>query len=666
VVCVATALVLGVACQGTQRRLGDLNEVRASGELRVIVRPGFLGSSLPRTGRIDEIALLRELALRLGVELKWVRARRHDQMLPWLEEGRGDLVVSRLSPAALERAGFISTTALDWVEDLVVSGPGATTVQAVDELGGRPVHLHRSNAWLLEAASDMEAVRLVPVPEELSLEETLLRVRSGRWGLTVADSGLVETMQAVGGLRVLGPLTERRPVVWGVRGGSHRLRAAVDNFLFAEQVLARTSRTRSCRDLEQVRAAGVLRLVTRNSPTTCSIERGGLEGFEYDLASALCRRLSLRLDLSIPPPGVDPLDWLEDGYGDVAALHEPMDLKRRGSFLATSPYRWVDLVAVSSEHNGAPAAVDDLAGRVVAAPAATASWSEVLPLEPPLLPLELPSGADALTALLEVSRGSADLAVVDADTARLELQHRSGLVLGPVVVPEVPLVWVLNPSAPRLHKVIDAFLTKERRSGLVRQLARSELGSWKPYISPLLPEVPVGSLTPYDELLRWEGRQHGIDWRLLASLMYEESRFDPDAVGPGGSAGLFQFMPFTWQELGVEDPHHPAEAASAGARYLRRLMDSFRQLPMADRVAMAIASYNVGPRHVFDARRLAGEMGLEFNRWSGGVETAMVLLDNPEVARRFPAGVCRCRRAVGYTRRILRRYAACCEQFPPA
>ena len=43
----------------------------------------------------------------------------------------------------------------------------------------------------------------------------------------------------------------------------------------------------------------------------------------------------------------------------------------------------------------------------------------------------------------------------------------------------------------------------------------------------------------------------------------------------------------------------------------------------------------------------------------------MVILDDPEVARRFPAGVCRCRRAVGYTRRILRRYAAYAEQYPP-
>ena len=178
--------------------------------------------------------------------------------------------------------------------------------------------------------------------------------------------------------------------------------------------------------------------------------------------------------------------------------------------------------------------------------------------------------------------------------------------------------------------------------------------------------IPDGALSPYDELLQWVGRRYNIDWRLLASLMYEESRFDPDAVGPGGSAGLFQFMPFTWRELGVDDPHNPYEAAEAGGRYLRQLMDEFEGLALPDQVAMAIASYNVGPRHVFDARRLAREMGFDPDRWRGSVETAMVLLDDPEVARRFPAGVCRCRRGANYVRRILRRYAAYVEQFPPA
>ena len=125
-------------------------------------------------------------------------------------------------------------------------------------------------------------------------------------------------------------------------------------------------------------------------------------------------------------------------------------------------------------------------------------------------------------------------------------------------------------------------------------------------------------------------------------------------------------MPFVWRDLGVEDPHHPAEAAEAAGWYLEWLMERFADLDLPDRVAMAIASYNVGPRHVFDARRLAREMELDADRWLGNVETAMLILDDPEVARRFPAGVCRCRRAVGYTRRILRRYFAYTEQFPPA
>ncbi len=213
---------------------------------------------------------------------------------------------------------------------------------------------------------------------------------------------------------------------------------------------------------------------------------------------------------------------------------------------------------------------------------------------------------------------------------------------------------------------MDAFLIEARATGLVDQLIQKNLGTWKLHVSPRLPEVPDGHLTPYDEYVTWAARQYGLDWRLLASLMYEESRFDPDAVGPGGSAGLFQFMPFTWRELGVEDPHHPGEAIEAGARYLSSLMEKFGDLDLPDRVAMGIASYNVGPRHVFDARKLAAEMGFDPDLWANNVETAMYVLDDPEVARRYPAGVCRCRRGAAYTRRILRRYAAYAEQFPPA
>jgi len=665
---VLLALVGVAGCQQPPLDHRGLEGIVRSGRLRVIVRPGFDRSPVPVAGGTTEHALLVQLAARLHVRLHLIAASRSDQLLPAVALGRADIAVGRFAPAALHGTEFAATAAVDWVEDELVASR-RSPVRGFGDLAGRPLHLHRSDArWLLREnlGGSSGTPELAPVPEEVPLEGILERVRAGRYGLTIVDSGLVDSPGARTGLRVLGPAAERRPLVWAVRASNPKLLAAINDFLFAEQVLARTSQTAACRDLSEIRKVGVLRLVTRNSPTTCTVERGGLEGFEYDLAVSFGRRLRLRLELAIPPPGVEPLDWLEAGHGDLAALHEPVDPSLAGRFLTTVAYREADLVAVVPANDPLPAAVEDLGGARVAASAAVAAWCRLLPLPEPMQLVSMRPGGDALTALSMVARGEADVAVVDEDTARIELASRPGLALGPLVVPAVPLSWVLNPSSARLGAAANGFLVWARREGLVAELALSELVPGNRWTPPDAPEVPIGALSPYDSRLRAAAHEHGMDWRLVASVMYEESRFDPEATGPGGSAGLFQLMPFTWRELGVDDPHDPGQSIEAGTLYLSQLMAQFADVPVADRVAMAIAAFNVGPRHVSDARSLALEMGLDPDRWSGNVETALVILDDPEVARRFPAGICRCRRAATYARRILRRYRAYTEQFPPS
>ncbi|MGD8440298.1 MAG: transporter substrate-binding domain-containing protein [Holophagae bacterium] len=664
---IGAAVAASLSISGcAERRTGDLDEVRQHGELRVVVRPGFLDATAPPSEEGDQETELRHLAARLGVELVWLEPRRHDEVLQWLSDGRADMAVSRFSEALVAEAGSASTAPVEWVSEYLVVArdmPGLT----LDDLDGGKVYVQESLLGpALESLLVDHGLDIVALPEDLSLEEILQSVADGDVPLTVADSGILEREPIAASLQLIGPLVERRPVVWAVRPANLQLRRAIDDFLFAEKVLTRRSRSRVCRDLPEIRVARVLRVVTRNSPTTCYVTRGGLVGFEYELAVAFAREQRLRLELSIPPPDVDPLDWLEQGFGDIAMLHEPLDPPRDGHFLVSTPYRRVDLVSVSARRQAGLWTFEDLAGVRVAASGPVGRLISLLPLDPSLDVVPVPDGFDAFGALKKVARGEVDVAVVDRDAARLELETASGLHTGPVVLPDVELVWVLNTSSPVLRDRVDAFLDRAARSGLVRQLASKNLSGRQVRLSPRLPPIPDGDLTPYDEYLTWAARQFGLDWRLLASLMYEESRFDPDAVGPGGSSGLFQFMPFTWRELGVEDPHHPGEAIEAGARYLRSLMDKFADLDLPDRVAMAIASYNVGPRHVFDARRLAREMGLNPDRWLGNVETAMYLLDDPEVARRFPAGACRCRRGAAYTRRILRRYAAYAEQFPPS
>jgi membrane-bound lytic murein transglycosylase F len=663
---VVLAAVALAGCGGPPRHTGDVDSIREAGELRIAVRPGFFDVPQSGTSEVDETRLLTQLASRLGVRLRWVKCSRYDRVVETVVDGVADIGISRLSPASLLDRDLRPTTAIDWVEDVLVCARDST-LEGVEEIRGLTVHLYRSRVDdELRSFLVRYGLRVEEIPEEVPIEEVLKRVQLGRYSLTVVDSGLVHTARSMVRVRILARVSDRRALVWAVRGRNPELKLAIDHFLFAERVLSRTSRKSICRDLRDIRKAGVLRLVTRNSATTCTVDRGGLQGFEYDLALGFARSLGVRLELSIPPPDVDPMDWLEHGYGDLAALHQPVAPRDRGSFLVTASYRKVDLVSVVSVRANPPASVEALAGVRVAAARSVAELCRMFPLRAPMRAAAPGVGADGFNAMLEVARGNIPVAVVDEDAAKLEVANRADLMLGAVVLPEVELVWILNPSSPRLLNAANRYLREARKSGVVLQLVHNEFGSWQRYRRRTLLPTPEGALSPYDELLQWAGRQHDIDWRLLASLMYEESGFDPDAVGPGGSAGLLQFMPFTWRELGVEDPHDPTEAVEAGARYLRQLMDGFGNLSLPDRVAMAIASYNVGPRHVFDARQLVREMGLDPDQWQGSVETAMLLLDDPEVARRYSAGVCRCRRAVGYTRRILRRYAAYTEQFPPA
>lgn len=85
--------------------------------------------------------------------------------------------------------------------------------------------------------------------------------------------------------------------------------------------------------------------------------------------------------------------------------------------------------------------------------------------------------------------------------------------------------------------------------------------------------------------------RHDVDPRLLAAMVWQESRFDPDAVSHAGARGLTQLMPGTAADLGV-DPNDPLQNLDGGARYLREQLDRF------GRTDLALAAYNAGPGRV--------------------------------------------------------------------
>jgi soluble lytic murein transglycosylase-like protein len=82
---------------------------------------------------------------------------------------------------------------------------------------------------------------------------------------------------------------------------------------------------------------------------------------------------------------------------------------------------------------------------------------------------------------------------------------------------------------------------------------------------------------------------------LLSALVWQESRWNPQALSPKGAMGLAQLMPATARNLGV-NPADPIANLIGGARYLRMLLDQFD-----GDVEKALAAYNAGPGRVRSA-----------------------------------------------------------------
>jgi hypothetical protein len=85
-----------------------------------------------------------------------------------------------------------------------------------------------------------------------------------------------------------------------------------------------------------------------------------------------------------------------------------------------------------------------------------------------------------------------------------------------------------------------------------------------------------------------------LPFEFLARLIWQESKFNPQAVSPAGAQGIAQFMPRVANGRGLADPFEPSAALHESAEFLRELRDRFGNL------GLAAAAYNAGPKRVKD------------------------------------------------------------------
>jgi soluble lytic murein transglycosylase-like protein len=104
--------------------------------------------------------------------------------------------------------------------------------------------------------------------------------------------------------------------------------------------------------------------------------------------------------------------------------------------------------------------------------------------------------------------------------------------------------------------------------------------------------VPEVSHSELCSTLAASAERHNLPVALFANLIWQESRFRPQAVSPVGALGVAQFMPRVAEEVGLKNPFNPLEALPAAARFFSGLVERFGSL------GLATAAYNAGSGRV--------------------------------------------------------------------
>lgn len=424
---------------------------------------------------------------------------------------------------------------------------------------------------------------------------------------------------------------------------SRRVKAGI--LLCASAVLGTCVRPPSL--LEEIQATGELRVVTRNGPHTYFTSGEGPAGPEYDLIRGFADFLGVRLRLMVVDRPTDVLPAVVGGTAHLAAAGLTVNPETAGLVDFGPVFQQVTEHLVYREGRRRPRDVAQLRGKRLEVASGTSyvkTLTRAQARHPELVWTENPV-ADQQDLLTRVAQGSLDYTVVKSNAFAVYRTY----------IPEIRVAFNLAEGesvAWAFPKRADASLREAAARYFETIRATGELDRILDHYYGTVPRIDyVGTrqymkdvrarLPSYRALFRAAATEHDLDWRLLAAIGYQESKWDPEAVSPTGVRGLMMLTEETATTFGIEDRTDAAQSIHGGARYFAHILDKLpATIQEPDRTWFALASYNIGYGHLLDARRLTRERGGDWNRWND-VRPHIRLLADPAIAARTRHGYAR-------------------------
>lgn len=415
-------------------------------------------------------------------------------------------------------------------------------------------------------------------------------------------------------------------------------------FSCSNQEIARIEESPFVRDLNEIRNNGKLVVVTDFNSINYFIYKGQPLGFQYEMLQELSDHLGIEIEVRVNNDLGKNFEDLITGDVDIIASNLTIlkDRKERVEF--TIPHSQTRQVLVQKKPaNKRPFEENtelirnplNLSGKTIYVQKNSSHALRLRNLSEEIGEkiniVEVPIETEQLIKM--VSRKEIDYTVADEDIARVNRSYYPELDVETALSFTQNQAWAVRKNSLELKKEIDLwmdeFKTTRKYAVLYNKYFKSSRIAGMVKSDYYYPET--GRISPYDKIFMAEAEKIDWDWRLLASMAYQESRFNPSAVSWAGAFGLMQLMPATANRFGVNKNSSVAAQIRAGVRFIHWLdlqLDNHID-DEEERIKFILASYNVGLGHVLDAMRLAEKYGKDPHIWEDNVEFFLLKKSDP-------------------------------------
>ncbi|VAW48495.1 Transglycosylase, Slt family [hydrothermal vent metagenome] len=398
-------------------------------------------------------------------------------------------------------------------------------------------------------------------------------------------------------------------------------------------------------DLGQILERRTLRVLVSYNGTNFFHTIKGMRGLEHDLIKSYEKYLNRGPRkkeykthiVFLTRPFNQLFDELLAGRGDLIASGLTVTAERKYIFDFTDPYiKNVQEILVSHQNSPIITRLEDLSNRQIIVVANSSYIIHIEQMNQALGRLGLP-GIEIIQAdpilegedLLEmVNAGLFEYTVIDDHIATIYQHTYSNLKLQKDIIFHHggEIAWALNKNLPNLKRSLNNFINTYAKPG--KFLGNSIFQKY--YKNPFWIKTPL-SLTALDEIpcLQYYFKKYAefyeFDWFLIASLAYQESRFQHHLTSKANAKGIMQIKRSTARSKVVNIPSigNLEDNIHAGVKYLAFLRDHYFDKPeysKEDQINFSLAAYNAGPGRIRKLQREAEAQGLDPNKWFYHVE----------------------------------------------